>query len=566
MCLVTAGFTDTTEFSKRFAHGEWELKNRPLVALETAQMLQNSQNPVEQGLAHALACRANLELGQWVQALRHGSQAVALLLHPKHRADAQVGLGLCLLPLGEYNAALETFSAAHQTYLELGDMDGVVECAARLTRLQLNLGQLEQAQQLAQYTLEQFAFRSLPEHRARLLFEIAHTETQLYQHNARKIHKTNAESHIEHCLETARQANMPELLEQLQYNLAPLYGLLDEATRAETELRHLYDMALEQANPKHQMSCLINLGHFAMQRNDLTVALERTEAALKFAQAQENREALLHCYNNLWQIQEQRGDFRAALEAHKQHHHISMQLRNQNAERRAQMFSAQLELQTAKNESELHRVRSIELEQRVLERTSELERAQLEMLERLAMAAEYRDYDTGLHTQRVGECAAKIAEQLLLPPSLVEQIRLAARLHDIGKISIPDSILLNRGELLPEQWQVIRAHTEVGARMLSGSQSPLIQLAEEIALTHHERFNGSGYPKGLVGHDIPLSGRITAVADVFDALLSERPYKHAWTQKDALDEIARLSGSHFDPMVVQAFLRCFTVSSSGAVY
>jgi putative nucleotidyltransferase with HDIG domain len=291
-----------------------------------------------------------------------------------------------------------------------------------------------------------------------------------------------------------------------------------------------------------------------------TLALTRTSAALTLALAQQNREALLHCHNNLWQIHEQLGDHTAALESHKHYHELSVFLRNQSAERRAQMFAAQLELEHVKNEAELHRVRSSELEQRIAERTSKLERAQLEMLERLAMAAEFRDYDTGLHTQRVGECAAQIAKELNLLHTEVEQLRLAARLHDLGKISIPDSILLNRGELTFEQWTTIRAHTEVGAKMLSGSDSPLVQLAEEIALSHHERWDGTGYPKGLAGEAIPLSGRITAVADVYDALISERPYKHAWSKQNAIAEIVRLSGTSFDPAVVQAFLRCFADS------
>jgi response regulator RpfG family c-di-GMP phosphodiesterase len=558
---VRVGFTDNIDFAKHVAEIERELKVHPQTALETAQTLLQHQNPYQQGLVHGLVCRANLELGQWVEAMSHGSQAVVLLQeHAKERADAQISLGLSLLPLGEYSAALETFSAAHQTYLEQADADGVVQSAARLTRLQVNLGQLEQAQALAQYTLEQFAFRANPENHARLLFELAHSEAYLYQNSHLEIYRDTAKSHIAQCLEVAKAANLINVLSSLQHNTAPIYGLLDEDSRAETELTWLYQLALQEADLNHQMSCLINLGHFAMRRGDHLVALEHTTAALELAQKQQNREALLPCYENLWQIHEQLGHHKQALEAHKLYHQLAMQVRSQSAERRAQMFSAQLALETAKNESELHRVRSIELEQRVLERTSQLEQAQLEMLERLAMAAEFRDYDTGLHTQRVGECAAKIAEQLLLPAHQVAQLRLAARLHDIGKISIPDSILLNRGELSPEQWQIIRAHTVVGAKMLSGSESGLVKLAEEIALSHHERFDGSGYPKGLVGQDIPLSGRITAVADVYDALLSERPYKHAWSKPEALAEIARLAGSHFDPVVVQAFLRCFADS------
>jgi putative nucleotidyltransferase with HDIG domain len=566
ICTVTLGFTTTAGFAERFAQAERDLKNRPQAVLEMALDLGGSPfdsgmrpSSLEQGLALGLACRACLELGQWVEALRYASQAVARLQdHPKHLADAQVALGLSQLPLGEYSAALETFGTAHQTYLTLGDVSGVVETAARLTRLQTNLKRFSEALQLVSHTLEYFAFRAEVRPYANLLFEAAHAHAKLFEQQHEPQHAQSAKAYLEQCQEIAKQD--PELLEAMQHNIAFLYGMIGEENFAEAQVLALYNQFQPHQNAPRRMSSLLNLGHFAMQRGDYRLALERTLAALELAQMQHNREALLHCFNNLWQIEKQLGNHMAALEAHKKFHDLTILLRDQNAERRAQMFSVQLELESAKNESELHRVRSIELEQRVGERTRELEHAQLEMLERLAMAAEFRDYDTGLHTQRVGECAAKIAQALGLPSGDVEQLRLAARLHDIGKISIPDSILLGRSELTAEQWTVIRAHTEVGAKMLSGSQSPLVQLAEEIALSHHERWDGSGYPKGLAGEAIPLSGRITAVADVFDALLSERPYKHAWSKHAAIAEIRVLAGSCFDPVVVEAFLRCFADS------
>jgi response regulator RpfG family c-di-GMP phosphodiesterase len=190
----------------------------------------------------------------------------------------------------------------------------------------------------------------------------------------------------------------------------------------------------------------------------------------------------------------------------------------------------------------------------VRRRTTDLETAHLETLERLATIAEFRDAETAAHVERVGNLSARVASLLGCDPALVAQLRLAARLHDIGKISIPDAILYSRQKLLPEQWKIIRAHAFIGAQILSGSSSKLLNLAEEIALTHHEHWDGSGYPRGLKGEDIPLVGRIVAVVDVFDALISERPYKPAWTHQDALEEIQALAGSKFDPNVVSAFL------------
>ena len=170
------------------------------------------------------------------------------------------------------------------------------------------------------------------------------------------------------------------------------------------------------------------------------------------------------------------------------------------------------------------------LEQRVRDRTAELESARLEILERLAVASDFRDDATGKHARRVGEMAAQLAAELGVPGDMVELYRWAAPLHDVGKLGVPDSVLLKPGKLTPEEFNLMKRHTEVGASILSGSSAPVLQLAEQIALTHHERWDGSGY-MGLKGEEIPLCGRIVAVADVFDALTHERPYKHAWNSR-----------------------------------
>ncbi len=188
------------------------------------------------------------------------------------------------------------------------------------------------------------------------------------------------------------------------------------------------------------------------------------------------------------------------------------------------------------------------------ERTAALEETQIEILERLALAAEYRDDETGEHIKRVGRTAAEIAKVLGWSEEEVELIRRAAPLHDVGKIAISDTILLKPGKLTPEEFERMKLHTTLGAKMLSGGRFPLLQLAEQIALTHHERWDGSGYI-GLQGEAIPIAGRIVAVADVFDALTSVRPYKNAWSTSDAIDEIRRQNGKQFDPRVVEAFLK-----------
>lgn len=209
------------------------------------------------------------------------------------------------------------------------------------------------------------------------------------------------------------------------------------------------------------------------------------------------------------------------------------------------------------------------LETRVIERTralvrrsEELEDARQEILQRLARAAEFRDDDTGQHTQRVGQLAARLAVGIGRPEDEVELIRRAAPLHDVGKIGVPDRVLLKQGRLNPDEFGLMKRHTLIGGAILSGSAVPLLALGCEIAVSHHERWDGAGYPAGASGTTIPLAGRIVAVADVFDALTHGRPYKPAWTVADATAEIARERGRQFDPDVVDAFL---AVGRTGAL-
>ncbi len=193
------------------------------------------------------------------------------------------------------------------------------------------------------------------------------------------------------------------------------------------------------------------------------------------------------------------------------------------------------------------------LEAAVRQRTRDLEHSQLEMLVRLARAAEYRDDDTGEHTWRVAQVAGTIARYMSLPEGRVEMLMRAARLHDVGKITVPDGILLKPTDLTSEEFAVVKAHTTIGADLLAGSRSPTIRMAETIALTHHERWDGHGYPQGLVGEQIPLESRILAVSDTWDAITRDRTHRKAMPFDDAVAEIRANSGTQFDPAVVAAF-------------
>jgi putative two-component system response regulator len=194
------------------------------------------------------------------------------------------------------------------------------------------------------------------------------------------------------------------------------------------------------------------------------------------------------------------------------------------------------------------------LEQRVQERTAELEEARFEALAQLARVAEFHDDETGEHTKRVGDLSARIAERMGLPRNEVELIRVAAPLHDIGKIGVSESILRKPGKLDPDEFEAVKRHTVIGGEILARSRSPVLKLAREIALFHHERWDGAGYCANLKEDQIPVPARIVAIADVYDALTHERPYKPAWTEEQARREIASQRGKQFDPGAVDAFL------------
>ncbi len=227
---------------------------------------------------------------------------------------------------------------------------------------------------------------------------------------------------------------------------------------------------------------------------------------------------------------------------HKEHERAELVLRLRNVVRNQQLYR-----QVTRQK--------LWLEETVRVRTRQLEAARREVIERLALAGEYRDDDTGEHTRRVGRLSAHIAQALNEDSVFVESIGVAALLHDIGKIGVRDNLLLKPGPLTADERITMQQHTHIGGAILSECSEPVLLMARLIALSHHERWDGRGYPHGLSGNDIPMAGRIVAVADAFDAMISERPYKKPIRRTIAIEEIVSCSGKQFDPQVVQAFLK-----------
>ena len=184
-----------------------------------------------------------------------------------------------------------------------------------------------------------------------------------------------------------------------------------------------------------------------------------------------------------------------------------------------------------------------------------LRETQIDLIQRLGRAAEYKDNETGMHVQRMSRYSYVLAVAAGIDEMAAHELLLAAQMHDLGKIAIPDNILLKPGRLDEGEFKQMKAHAQIGADILSNPRSQLVALARSIAITHHEKWDGSGYPNGLKGYDIPLEGRIAAIADVFDALTSERPYKKAWTVEEAVELLKEQSGKHFDPELVEIFIQ-----------
>ncbi len=196
------------------------------------------------------------------------------------------------------------------------------------------------------------------------------------------------------------------------------------------------------------------------------------------------------------------------------------------------------------------------LEQRVREQTKEIRESREEIVLRLVAAQECRHDETGAHIRRTGLYAEAMAQRMGRPRDYAEMLRLAAPMHDVAKVGIPDAILLKPGKLTPEEWQIMKTHTTEGARILSAPDIPLMRMARQIALSHHEKWDGSGYPQGLAGDRIPEPARIVAILDVYDALVHKRVYRPALPEAEALDIIFKKSPGHFDPTVTELFFEC----------
>ncbi len=354
----------------------------------------------------------------------------------------------------------------------------------------------------------------------------------------------------------------PDIVSNLLADLAEAYmGLADHERASEcfAEARRVWQERSDQGiepMPATQLGVMMAEGRVALRRGALAEAISVLQAALDMAERTDSREFEVEINDLLATAFKRSGRFEEALDRREKHDSQYRQMFTHATDLRLRTLQVAHETSTARQQAEILRLRTHELEAMVTTDGEPIVRSanQLDAFERLAVLAEFRDTDTGQHTKRVGDMSAEIAHALGENPDWAERLRLAARLHDIGKVAVPDAVLLKTSPLTVEEYEIMKIHTTVGNQILGGSSSPLFQLAAEIAISHHEWWDGSGYPYGQRGEGIPLSGRIVALADVFDALCSRRAYKRAWPMGEAARFIVSGRGAQFEPALVDSFV------------
>lgn len=530
------------------------------VALDLACNESNQSGQVD-----ALNLQAGLlsAQGDHFGALEHLSQALSAAREARLvecQANILNNLGSLHTLLGDYSRALGELQAAYELirqftatsrseamnlinlghlYREMGDLHGAQEFYARAR---------ETGRALDDQMIEVVSLNSL----ANIL--------------SRTGEWVSARELYHEALQLARRLGFSKYEVDNLDGLGEAHAALGEHQRAIAAHRQALTITREISDPEGELDSLINLGRNYLATEQCSEAVQALMEAYDSALRLDRTEALIDAHELLGQAYEKKNDLPRALGHQRAMHSLKVSLLNEKCEQRSTQLSRLYESECARREAERHRFQRLqkardEAETRVLQRTRELEKSQMEMVARLANAAEYRDDETGQHTRRVGCISAAIAQILGWPEEQARLISWAARLHDVGKLGVRDTVLLKRGKLTSDEFTLIQAHTTIGASILSGSSSSLLRMAEEIALSHHERWDGTGYPLGLSKDEIPVSARIVAVADTFDALVNERPYKPAWSREDALTEIRRQSGHQFDPKVVTAFLEAIQKQS-----
>lgn len=474
-------------------------------------------------------------------------------------AEAIINIANMLVYLGDYNEALSKYEQAKLKLIASPQRSTLRElkCLNGIGGAQLSLGR---------YPESILSFRSLMELAAKMgnifveLMGVANLCESLIEYG----NYGEARQLLLNKIQLTRDAQLDNFEIILLIRLGVVSAKMQKFSAAKAYFLEVQDKVRKLATTEHDLEITFGLAESSMYLGELD---EAEQAFLALVEKTETIGALnmtAKVREHLSQLYKLKKDYQKALENFEYFHEISNKIYDEKNSKRINQLTTHLELERTRHEAENYRIQHEtalkareEAEALVRERTRELEQAQKDIVSRLAVAAEYRDDATGEHTKRVGYYVAALGLELELSDEECYLLLHASRLHDVGKIGVPDHILLKKGKLTDEEFEIIKQHTIIGKRILDFGSTPLLRMACDIVVSHHEHWIGTGYPHGLVGEDIPLSGRLVAVADVFDALTHARSYKPAWSVEDAIIEISSLSGTRFDPKIVAASQKVF---------
>jgi len=571
--------------------------------LESARALFHTLNvPVEETQALIAAAVVMRELGELTQAHEALEQAlkISVRLEDLELQSTVLNQQAALSQAsGQTPLALEQLQAALTLRHRLSDVLGAAQCLNNIGQVHLSRNHLSTALKTLTEAFELLKTLDDPTTTAHCLANIGHVHEELGDHQQSYDYHARA-------LDLARAQHNHTLELYCLNNLAQAVSSLDRYQESAELFKEALKMA-ERIGIRYLAGCAHHgLGRSAFGQGRLDDALDHYLAALKIAEELGEQESeidallglgevyiMLRRYDGaqvhlerslplaldnelhkkaaeirvcLAQVAQNTNQPHKALEQLWAVRTLERQLFDQDRDRSIQQLTVQFDVERAHHEAAVSQLQTVvakqafqDAEAKVSEQTRRLVQTQVEVVTRLANAAEYRDDVTGQHTLRVGHVAALLAAQLKLSSDEVLVLRVAARLHDVGKIGISDTILQKPAKLTLEEYEAMKSHTLIGGKILTGGESALLNMAEVIALFHHEHWDGSGYPHGLKGEDIPLVARIVAVADVYDALSHARPYKRAWSQEEVIAELSRQSGRQFQPEIVAA-LKALRVS------
>jgi len=538
----------------RTAEADDLIRSRSLVQQARVLARSNGDQPGEAESLYRLAS-VTYQLGQLDEAFGLALEARDLARRcaaPVVEVWALNLVGIVHHQAGNYSQALESLLQALEIYRSTSDLADLGNLLNTIAAVHHSLRDTDRAIVTYEAALE--ANRKSP----RRGFD-AITLANMAKVRAERQENLLAISLGEAALEIARE-HLPEHVAEILANLAEAYAdlqLLPQATacldEADESLARIAAQ-LTRTPPIAQLAVQIARGRVCVATGDLDDAITTLERAVAIAQQNDFSDMELVAHGLLAEVLKSLGRYEEALSHREASARIHEQIFNRDTDLRIKTLQISHDTLAARDQAELLRVRTTELEQLVTARTQDLEEQHYEAFERLAVIAEYRDPDSGEHSSRVGELAYELAVALGEDRAWADELRLAGRLHDVGKVGVPDSILQKPGALTDAEFDIMKTHTTIGATVFAGSRSTLIQLAAEVAISHHERWDGSGYPYGSAGDQIPLSGRIVAVADVYDALVTAHRYKHAWSSRDAVSHMVAGKGTQFEPRIVEALV------------